>query len=462
MIRRRSLRSTGLFGTSLRFSSSSTTKQQTKHRTSNEDDDIVSILNDTIPSSSTSTATRIKQGNIAPSSSSSTAATRFLSDFSILHPKTKPKSLPYLCPPKWIHFVADTVESHFHYQIAPSSISNAGETKTNSISKKDEKKKAPRPELFVQSFVHPSFLRDYEKRKFQQQQQEEQQRDPERQHYSNEDELGSDGIDIQDEDMDTASMASLAEVGSAVLQYAVTAVLSPLLPDLVEVEKFVTSSNKKQHPQQQSDDEEDIDGTQANDNEGGDDDNKWDQMYGNPRRQRQGKTAPSSPNNPEAAIDFAVFPLGGDFFGDHLLSSSSCSSSSSSSSASAASKKQRLSMAHFNNFAVKTFASPQAAMKNNQTLASAISSNHNLSLICFNVWKVSDLVLTDAGIYGLRDALRSSSKDKLKVPPLPMPAAAMNVRAVVGAVYLNFGLEEAVKFCQIHVVSHAVTMMPKQ
>lgn len=91
----------------------------------------------------------------------------------------------------------------------------------------------------------------------------------------------------------------------------------------------------------------------------------------------------------------------------------------------------------------------------NLRLLNLACEDHALSLVCFNVWRVSDLVLTDAGIFGLRDALRST-QERIRVPPLTMPAAASNTRALVGAVYLNFGLNRAVSFCQIHVLAHAV------
>ena len=51
-----------------------------------------------------------------------------------------------------------------------------------------------------------------------------------------------------------------------------------------------------------------------------------------------------------------------------------------------------------------------------------LETDHPLSLVCVNTWKCGELVLTDAGIYGLRDALRANARDKIRVPPLPMPA----------------------------------------
>jgi hypothetical protein len=355
--------------------------------------DLLSILSEAIPAPSSSrTKTKEKRSTKSPLNSrnvsSSPTIESIYQNFSLVSPKAQPANLPYLCPPKWVNLVADTIESHFNFQIAPSSSTNAAETKTIN-------KKAPRPELFLQSFVHPSFIRDFERRKFQQQQQQIQSQIDETKNHNEE----------QDE-MPDSSMDSLAEVGQSILQYSLV-LFSSLMP--------VPSSSSLSSSQ---------------------------------------NSATNKDQQKENLIDFSVFPVAGEFVISMLKASEINPEEK-------LTMPEQLSVRHFSSFASKTFASPQVSATNQKTLTQAVTSDHNLSLVSFNVWKVSDLVLTDAGIFGLRDASKASTREKLNIPPLPMPAAAMNVKAVVGAVYLNFGLEEAVKFCQKHVIPHAVNMMPK-
>jgi hypothetical protein len=361
--------------TTLRFQSSST-----------PDVDLLSVLNEAV------------QQNTNMNSKESQNKLELFQHFSILQPKPAPASLPYLLPPRWVNIVTDTVEEHFGYQLVQKSITateeevfKSAEQSSQKTEESQPKRKVPRPELFLQSFVHPSFLRDYEKRKFMKS------------------ENDNDETTTQVENIDR-SMTSLAEVGEKVLQYSIL-VIAPLL---------VNDENTGVHQNYSS----------------------------KPKTTKQ--------------HDFVVFPIQPDFV-DRTHEQENKSSS----------KKKELSV-----FVSKTFCDPQQTQKNVNELSKAISSDHALSLVCFNVWKTSELVLTDAGIYGLRDALKVNAATKksvnlevgqtggrnitqtvMKSPPLPMPAAAMNVKAVIGAVYLNFGSDEAVRFCQMHVLCHAVRMV---
>lgn len=416
---------TSALAPSLTFSSLHQSTSTKQNHNAAKDDEILSILDRSIPLhhhhqsstnkndkiNTTNKKTKIDKSTLSSSSSTSpNPLVKFL-DFDILKPNVAPTSFSYICPPKWTTLVAEVVQTHFGYQV------QKNQSQQN-ISSSSSSNLARRPELFLQSFVHTSFLRDYERKKIQNDLIENRPESAKNNNKKVNDDDEDDGVaskdDVVVEEVD-CSMARLAEIGGAILQYSCT-VIAPLMSEETELIP---------HQQQQ--------------------------------QQRNSSGLKKNMTTKKNLEEFSVFPLQPTFISsknetendNDLVKNSDADTNTTELSA----------------FIRATFASPSVSMTNLQILQRSVvgqSADHNLSLICFNVWKTSDLVLTDAGIYGLRDAMRSSSKEKLKVPPLPMPAAAMNVRAMVGAVYLNFGLEEAVMFCQKHVICHAVSMMHKE
>ncbi len=279
------------------------------------------------------------------------------SDFglSLSRPLVRPVALPYLLPPRWVGAVAALLVQHFDIRLpgaqagTEDAVASAAATNAKSFNRTANRPRtsatAKRPELFLQAFVHPSFLRS-----------------------TADAGSGEDGAAVAGgaghgkQPFRDRSMDALADIGTAVLTMTSNALASDM------------------------------------------------------------KTAPepgmkSSASATTTATSSSITLCVGDT--DPEVSTS------------------------------------LQEQKNNSRLLSAACEDHALSLVCFNVWRTADLVLTDAGIFGLRDALRST-RERIRVPPLTMPAAAASVRAVVGAVYLNFGLEAAVEFCQVHVLAHAV------
>jgi hypothetical protein len=105
---------------------------------------------------------------------------------------------------------------------------------------------------------------------------------------------------------------------------------------------------------------------------------------------------------------------------------------------------------------LRAYTAAGAANPLEASLLAAAADDARLHALAANIWRTADLILTDDGVAALRDAFRA----KRPAPPVvAAPAAAACVRALVAAVYLNFGLEAAMCFIEQHVVSQTMRLV---
>jgi dsRNA-specific ribonuclease len=93
------------------------------------------------------------------------------------------------------------------------------------------------------------------------------------------------------------------------------------------------------------------------------------------------------------------------------------------------------------------------------TAVAFVESDETLGTVMSDVWKLSPLVLSDAGVEGLSSLFAPHQKaDHARRHIVPLPMTATASRALVAAVYLNTDADTTARFVSDHVLRSALTI----
>lgn len=101
---------------------------------------------------------------------------------------------------------------------------------------------------------------------------------------------------------------------------------------------------------------------------------------------------------------------------------------------------------------------------NPKRLAQDICTEETLSAVLKGGWGLDDLILTDAVIKEVRDARTSKGLLRMSAfrTTIPISYHRLCVQAFVGAVYLDSGLDAAMRFVNSHVIPPAIDYLVPQ